>query len=56
MTKKYVGEDEPGHARMFNDVWWRGRLRRICAAWREHLQITVGNVKKSMLGVSKNCD
>ncbi|ESE60711.1 bacteriophage replication gene A [Salmonella enterica subsp. enterica serovar Typhimurium str. AZ 057] len=58
VTKKYVGEDEiaPAIARMFNDVWWRGRLRRIAAAWREHLQITVGNVsKKKHAYASKNC-
>ncbi len=46
----------PGHRRMFNDVWWRGRSRRIAAAWREHLQITVGNVsKKKHAYASKNC-
>ncbi|HDS6530743.1 TPA: replication endonuclease [Klebsiella aerogenes] len=58
VTKKYVGEDEiaPAIARMFNDVWWRGRLRRIAAAWREHLQIAVGNVsKKKHVYASKNC-
>lgn len=58
VTKKYVGEDEiaPDIARMFNEVWWRGRLRRIAAAWREHLQIAVGNVsKKRHAYASKNC-
>ncbi|ECQ0893970.1 replication endonuclease, partial [Salmonella enterica subsp. enterica] len=58
VAKKYVGEDEiaPAIARMFNDVWWRGRLRRIAAAWREHLQIAVGNVsKKKYAYASKNC-
>lgn len=58
VIKKYVGEDEiaPAIARMFNDVWWRGRLRRIAAAWREHLQIAVGNVsKKKHAYASKNC-
>ncbi|EGF0794960.1 replication endonuclease [Salmonella enterica] len=58
VTKKYVGEDEiaPAIARMFNDVWWRGRLRRIAAAWREHLQIAVGSVsKKRHAYASKNC-
>ena len=41
---------------MFNEVWWRGRLRRIAAAWREHLQIAVGNVsRKSHAYASKNC-
>lgn len=58
VTKKYVGEDEiaPAITRMFNEVWWRGRLRRIAAAWREHLQIAVGNVsKKRHAYASKNC-
>lgn len=58
VTKKYVGEDEiaPAITRMFNDVWWRGRLRRIAATWREHLHIAVGNVsKKRHAYASKNC-
>lgn len=58
VTKKYVGEDEiaPAVARMFNEVWWRGRLRRIAAAWREHLHIAVGSVsKKRHAYASKNC-
>jgi hypothetical protein len=58
VTKKYVGEDEiaPAITRMFNEVWWRGRLRRVAAAWREHLQIAVGNVsKKRHAYASKNC-
>lgn len=58
VVKKYVAEDEiaPAIARMFNDTWWRGRLRRIAAAWREHLQIAVGNVsKKKHIYASKNC-
>ncbi|HHP3521741.1 TPA: replication endonuclease [Salmonella enterica subsp. enterica serovar Paratyphi A] len=58
VIKKYVGEDEiaPAIARMFNDAWWRGRLRRIAAAWREHLQIAVGNVsKKKHAYASKSC-
>ncbi|RVR95282.1 replication endonuclease [Citrobacter freundii] len=58
VTKKYFCEDEiaPAVMRMFNEVWWRGRLRRIAAAWREHLQIAVGNVsKKRHAYASKNC-
>ena len=58
VTKKYFGEDEiaPAVMRMFNEVWWRGRLRRIASAWREHLQIAVGNVsKKKYAYASKNC-
>ncbi|EHJ6865476.1 TPA: replication endonuclease [Escherichia coli] len=56
--KKYVGVDEiaPAIAKMFNDGWWRGRLRRVAATWREHLQIAVGNVsKKKNTYASKNC-
>lgn len=58
VTKKYVGHDEiaPAVMRMFNEVWWRGRLRRIAASWREHLQIAAGNVsKKRHAYASKNC-
>ncbi|HAU5687325.1 phage DNA replication protein [Citrobacter freundii] len=58
VTKKYFGEDEiaPAVMRMFNEVWWRGRLRRIASAWREHLQIAIGNVsKKKHAYASKNC-
>lgn len=58
VTKKYFCEDEiaPAVMRMFNEVWWRGRLRRIATAWREHLQIAVGNVsKKRHAYASKNC-
>ncbi|ENF8912901.1 replication endonuclease [Escherichia coli] len=56
--KKYVGVDEiaPAIAKMFNDGWWRGRLRRVAATWREHLQIAVSNVsKKKNTYASKNC-
>lgn len=58
VTKKYAGQDEiaPAVMRMFNETWWRGRLRRVAAAWREHLQIAVGNVsKKKHVYASKNC-
>ncbi|WP_342323485.1 replication endonuclease [Kosakonia sp. BYX6] len=58
VTNKYVGEDEiaPAVMRMFNETWWRGRLRRVASAWREHLQIAVGNVsKKKHVYASKNC-
>lgn len=58
VTKKYFGEDEiaPAVMRMFNEVWWRGRLRRIASAWREHLHIAVGSVsKKKHAYASKNC-
>lgn len=58
VTKKYFGEDEiaPAVIRMFNEVWWRGRLRRIASAWREHLHIAVGSVsKRKQVYASKNC-
>ncbi|HDZ9608830.1 TPA: replication endonuclease, partial [Klebsiella pneumoniae] len=42
--------------RMFTESWWRNRLRRVASAWREHLQIAVGNVsKKKHAYASKNC-
>lgn len=58
VTKRFASQDEIGPAvvRMFNEVWWRGRLRRIAASWREHLQIAVGNVsKKKHVYASKGC-
>ena len=58
VTKKYASEQgiAPAVMRMFNETWWRGRLRRIAAAWREHLQIAVGNVsKKKHAYASKTC-
>ncbi|ESN06893.1 replication A protein [Klebsiella pneumoniae MGH 32] len=58
VTKKYASEQDiaPAVMRMFNETWWRGRLRRIAAAWREHLQIAVGNVsKKKHAYASKTC-
>lgn len=58
VTKKYASEQDiaPAVMRMFNETWWRGWLRRIAAAWREHLQIAVGNVsKKKHTYASKTC-
>lgn len=58
VTKKFASQDEIGPAviRMFNEVWWRGRLHRIAASWREHLQIAIGNVsKKKHVYASKGC-
>ena len=58
VRNKYVGQDEiaPAVMRMFNETWWRGRLRRVASAWREHLQIAVGNVsKKKHAYASKSC-
>lgn len=46
----------PAVIRMFTETWWRNRLRRIAAAWREHLHIAVGSVsKKRHAYASKNC-
>ncbi|MEO3990259.1 replication endonuclease [Pseudocitrobacter cyperus] len=58
VTKKFASGDEiaPAVMRMFNELWWRGRLRRIAAAWREHLQIAIGNVSKiKQAYASKKC-
>ncbi len=58
LTTKYFDQDKaaPAIMRMFSDVWWRGRLRRVAASWREHLQIAIGNVsKKKHAYASKNC-
>ncbi len=32
--------------RMQVEKWWKGRLRRVAASWREHLQIALANVSK----------
>ncbi|WLS80880.1 replication endonuclease [Erwinia pyri] len=39
-------EVTPAIMRMQTEKWWKGRLRRIAAAWREHLQIALANVSK----------
>lgn len=36
----------PAVIRMQNEKWWKGRLRRVAASWREHLQIALANVSK----------
>lgn len=58
VTNKYFNKDDiaPAVIRMFTESWWRSRLRRVASAWREHLQIAVGNVsKKRHAYASKNC-
>ncbi|WP_196244116.1 replication endonuclease [Xenorhabdus bovienii] len=41
-------------SRMASDKWWLGRLRRLAAEWREHLQISINRVsKKSSTYASK---
>ncbi|MGA7509470.1 MAG: replication endonuclease [Erwinia billingiae] len=39
-------EVTPAIMRMQTEKWWKGRLRRIAASWREHLQIAMANVSK----------
>ncbi|HHY1046615.1 TPA: replication endonuclease [Klebsiella pneumoniae] len=58
VANKYFNKDDiaPAVIRMFTESWWRNRLRRVASAWREHLQIAVGNVsKKRHAYTSKNC-
>ncbi|HHL3442652.1 TPA: replication endonuclease [Klebsiella pneumoniae] len=58
VANKYFNKDDiaPAIIRMFTESWWRNRLRRVASAWREHLQIAVGNVsKKKYAYASKNC-
>lgn len=58
VANKYFNKDDiaPAVIRMFTESWWRSRLRRVASAWREHLQIAVGNVsKKKHAYASKNC-
>ena len=39
-------EVTPAIMRMQTEKWWKGRLRRVAASWREHLQIALANVSK----------
>ncbi|WP_395490341.1 replication endonuclease [Cedecea davisae] len=58
VAKKCVDQDDiaPAVIKMFTETWWRSRLRRVAASWREHLQIAVGSVsKKKHAYASKNC-
>lgn len=58
VSKTFFNKDDVAAAvvRLFSEAWWRGRLRRIAAAWREHLQIALGNVsKKRTAYASKRC-
>ncbi|WP_336996569.1 replication endonuclease [Leclercia sp. UBA7405] len=58
MTTKFFSQEDaaPAVIRMFTETWWRSRLRRVASAWREHLQIAVGNVsKKKHAYASKSC-
>lgn len=58
VLSKRVDQDDlaPAVIKMFTETWWRSRLRRVAASWREHLQIAVGGVsKKKHAYASKNC-
>ncbi|MFJ5853821.1 replication endonuclease [Enterobacter cancerogenus] len=58
VSKTFFNKDDVAAAviRLFSEAWWRGRLRRIAAAWREHVQIALGNVsKKRTAYASKRC-
>lgn len=46
-TRLFAPEEvTPAIMRMQGERWWKGRLRRIAAAWREHLQIALAHVSK----------
>lgn len=58
ITTKFVAAEDvaPATLRMASEKWWQGRLRRVAAEWREHLQIALGNVsKKRKAYASKGC-
>ncbi|QZQ52283.1 replication endonuclease [Erwinia persicina] len=48
VTSKFFGPEDVASAlsRMSAERWWKNRLRRIAASWREHLQIALANVSK----------
>ncbi|WP_237387297.1 replication endonuclease [Xenorhabdus sp. Sc-CR9] len=48
LTGRFFAETEAIAAisRMTSDKWWLGRLRRLAAEWREHLQISINRVSK----------
>ncbi|KHJ66078.1 replication protein [Pantoea rodasii] len=48
VTSRFFEPEEvtPAILRMQTEKWWKGRLRRIAASWREHLQIALANVSK----------
>ncbi|CDL80445.1 Replication gene A protein [Xenorhabdus cabanillasii JM26] len=48
LTGRFFSETEAIAAisRMTSDKWWLGRLRRLAAEWREHLQISINRVSK----------
>ena len=47
-TRLFAPEEAtPAIMRMQAETWWKGRLRRLAAAWREHLQIALAQVSKT---------
>ncbi|RPD99191.1 replication endonuclease [Candidatus Pantoea deserta] len=47
-TRLFAPEDvTPAIMRMQAETWWKGRLRRIAAEWREHVQIALIHVSKN---------
>jgi len=51
-----AGDLAPAVIRLFSEQWWRGRLRRVAAQWREHLHIALGTVcKKKQPYASQDC-
>lgn len=48
VTSRLFNPEEvtPAIMRMQTEKWWKGRLRRVAASWREHLQIALANVSK----------
>ncbi|MEN4768985.1 replication endonuclease [Duffyella gerundensis] len=48
VTSRFFDPEEvtPAIRRMQTETWWKGRLRRVAASWREHLQIALANVSK----------
>ncbi|RBO12811.1 replication endonuclease [Pantoea sp. 3_1284] len=47
-------EVTPAIMRMQTDKWWKGRLRRVAASWREHLHIALANVSKKHTPYASN--
>ncbi|PLR23194.1 replication protein [Pantoea endophytica] len=47
-------EVTPAIRRMHTEKWWKGRLRRVAASWREHLQIALANVSKKHTPYASN--
>lgn len=54
-SRLFCPEDvAPAIMRMQNETWWKGRLRRVAASWREHLQIALANVSKKHTPYASN--